>query len=316
MAIQEFFCGAEILKFCSSTLIALILKISNPSCFSDYRPISLTNFLNKVISKILASRLEAFLPKLISKDQSGVVKGRLIPDNILLSEELLCSINKKTRGSNIALKLDMAKAFDKVSWPYLCAIFRAFGFSEMWIDLIWRCISNSHFSIIINGEAKGFFKSTRGIRQGDPLSPSLFIISAELLSRSLNLLLENTAFAPYVVPKSCSPISHLSYADDVIIFSSGKKKSLLLIMKTIRNYELCSGQKINVQKSSFITGSSLAPDRKEKIKRITGFSHKLIPVKYLGCPLFYGRKKKTFWRTERSPLAGTRDNGRETNREW
>lgn len=116
----------------------------------------------------MATRLEGILPKLISKQQSGFVKGRNIADNILLAEELMSMINKKSRGSNVAIKLDMAKAFDRVSWPYLTAILRAFGFGKVWIDLVWRIISNCYFSLIINGELKGFFKSTRGIRQGDP----------------------------------------------------------------------------------------------------------------------------------------------------
>ena len=135
-AVQDFFLGAEIPMSFSASLISLIPKTRNPRSFSDFRPISLCNFSNKILSKILATRLESILQRIILKNQSGFIKGRLITDNILLAEELMSSINKKCRGSNVVIKLDMAKAFDRVSWPYLMAIQRALGFGEKWIDWI------------------------------------------------------------------------------------------------------------------------------------------------------------------------------------
>lgn len=95
---------------------------------------------------------------------------------------------------------------------------RAFGFGEQRTDMIWRLISNVWFSIIVNRASLGFFKSTRGIHQVDPLSPAFFIIGAEVLSHSLNKLLENRLFKCLSVPKGCPRITHLSYADDIFIF--------------------------------------------------------------------------------------------------
>ena len=229
---------------------------------------------------------------MISQNQCGFVKGRQISDNILLAEELMTSINKKVRGSNAVLKLDMAKAFDRVSWPFLMSILRAFGFGEQWIDRIWRLVSSNHFSLLINGESKGFFNSSRGLRQGDPLSPSLFIISAELFSRALNLLLDSATFSPFSVPRGCPSISHLNYADDIIIFCTGLKKSLAAVMNVINVYERCSGQKVNSQKSCYMVGNKTPNSRKEIIKRLTGFPQKSSPLQYLGCPIFIGRKTK------------------------
>ena len=98
----------------------------------------------------------------------------------------MSAIGKKARGGNVALKLDMIKAYDRMSWRHIITMLRAFGFGEQFIDMVWRLISNVWFSIIINGTSHGYFKSSRGLRQGDPLSPVLFIIGSEM--RGLNAL--------------------------------------------------------------------------------------------------------------------------------
>ncbi|XP_060200214.1 secreted RxLR effector protein 78-like [Lycium barbarum] len=123
--------------------------------------------------------MEKLLPYLISKNQSGFVKGRNIFENILLTQEIVSDIRLRGKPANVVLKLDMTKAYDRVSWKYLMHVLRKMGFAEHFINLIWRLIANNWYSILINGQATGFFQSTRGVKQGDPLSLTLFLLSAE-----------------------------------------------------------------------------------------------------------------------------------------
>ncbi|XP_071906091.1 uncharacterized protein [Coffea arabica] len=294
-AVGSFFCGADLPRAITATSIVLIPKIAHPQDFSHFRPISLCNFVNKLISRILADRLAQVLPKIIFPQQSGFVRERIISDNFLLAQELLSSMGRTSRNADVALKLDMSKAYDRVSWVFLTMVLRRFGFGEQWIDRVWRLVSNIWFSVLVNGASVGFFKSTRGIRQGDPLSPGLFIIGAEVMSRSLNKLLENREFKCFLVPKGCPKITHLSYTDDVLVFSGACSSSLRCVIQTIGGYEAISGQKINVQKCGFLTHDKLPSYCMARVRRATGFGHKSFPVRYSGCPLFTGLRKSVYF---------------------
>ena len=158
------------------THIPLIPKVSSPSSPQQFRPISLCNVLYKIIAKVLANRLKWVLEEVIDKAQSAFVPGRQIFDNALVAFEIVHSMKEKHTGKVgwMALKLDMSKAYDRVEWRYLEGMMRTMGFPEKFILLIMKCVRSVTYSIMINGKKCGHIKPSRGIRQGDPLSPYLF----------------------------------------------------------------------------------------------------------------------------------------------
>lgn len=123
-------------KYFTHVCLVLFPKTSNPNKLSEFRPISLSNFVNKDISKLLCLRLAPILRDLISSNQSEFVKGRSISENIMLAQNIIHHIKKPVIGGNVVLKLDMAKAYDRVSWSYICIAMRKMGFGEMFIDMI------------------------------------------------------------------------------------------------------------------------------------------------------------------------------------
>ena len=168
---------AKHLKQINHTLIALIPKIDNPSLTSHFRPISLCNSLYVT---------DPVLGKLTDPVQSAFVPHRSIHDNILLTHEIINKFNSmKGKKSWIALKLDMEKAYDRVELNFLFEALKKLGFHETWISWIRQCVTTVSYSIIVNDEVYGLFTPSRGLRQGDPLSPYLFLICTEILTRAL-----------------------------------------------------------------------------------------------------------------------------------
>ncbi|XP_071939035.1 uncharacterized protein [Coffea arabica] len=148
---------------------------------------------------------------------------------------------------------------------------------------------------MVNGAAHGFFKSFRELRQGDPLSPALFVIGAEVLSRGLNNLAIQPSFLGFTVSQGCSGVTHLAFADDVLILTNGSTTALRRVMRVLDAYQRSSGQMLNVQKSGYLVHPSLSVARRRVIERITGFSRQAFPTRYLGFPLYIGRCKTSYF---------------------
>lgn len=145
--------------------------------------------------------------------------------------------------------------------------------------------------LLTNGVRRDFFLFYKGLKQGDPLSPSLFILGAEVLSIMLNQLPHKNQYIEFSMLHNGPQITHLAYADDVVIFTSGGKRSLKLVIHQLQNYENCSGQSININKSCFLVSTKASNVDIQRIKEVTSFNHANFPITYLGYPLYMGRQR-------------------------
>lgn len=201
----------------NATVVALIPKVTGASKLSDFRPISLCNTVYKVISRIMASRLKFFTGEAVQRNQAGFVKERLLCEKILLASELVTNFHKSGSVSRGCLQIDITKAYDNVNWKFLLNILKAFQLPERFIEWIRICISSPYYSIAFNGELVGFFLGRKGLRQGDPISSSLFVLAMDILSKKLDLGVSRNVFSAH--PLCRDPlITHLSFADDILVF--------------------------------------------------------------------------------------------------
>lgn len=176
-AVLSFFTNGCLPREANSSLIVLIPKSANPTTANNFHPISLCNFVYKVISKILVTNQRPILDKIISPCQSAFIPGRWITENQVIAHELLHSFKmRKVKSGFMALKIDLQKAYDRFNWNFIHAILKNLGFNAMFINWILTCINSVSFEVLVNGGKTGQFNPSRGLRQGDLLSPYLFIL--------------------------------------------------------------------------------------------------------------------------------------------
>jgi hypothetical protein len=235
----------------NNTHICLIPKHNNPITPVDYRPIALCNVILKIITKTIANRIKNILPDVISPHQSAFLPGRLITDNTLLAFEIFHHIrnNKNKKKGLVGIKLDMAKAYDRLEWIFINNTLLSMGFPSNLVKTIMNCVTTVSFSILINGQPSPYFKPHRGIRQGDPLSPYLFILCADVFSGLITKAQNQSLIHGISIVQNAPKVSHLFFADDSIIFCQAKKEEAAHLKNVFEEYQRISGQLINMAKS-------------------------------------------------------------------
>lgn len=236
----------------NNTQIVLIPKKPKPEVMGDLRPIALCNVAYKILAKVLANRLKVLLDKLISASQSAFIPGRLISDNIIVAHEILHFLKRKNQGKDgyVALKIDISKAFDRVEWSFLYTVMAKMGFSPRWINLILECISSVKYTVLHEGDEIGPILPTRGLRQGDPISPYLFIIIVEGLSAMIKLAENQGNIHGVAISRSAPKITHLLFADDSYFFFKASPVEANTFKTILDIYSAASGQIINFEKSA------------------------------------------------------------------
>jgi hypothetical protein len=190
------------------------------------------------------------------------------------------------------MKLDMEKAFDKMEWSFILAIMKKLGFHSTWIKWIETCISSTSFSILINGSSFGMFSLGRGLRQGDPISPFLFILGSEALSWLLLREEQNVNIKGMKIARNNPSIHHLLFADDLLLFGKASISEATTLKKCLDKYCLWSGQTINATKSSIRFSKNSNPTTSSNILNILPFSANLKSPIYLGLPILIGNSKR------------------------
>ncbi|GAU16832.1 hypothetical protein TSUD_367790 [Trifolium subterraneum] len=291
-AVMQFFTSGWIMPNFNSNTPVLIPKTDHADSVNDYRPIAMANFKFKLISKIIADRLSSIMPAITSIQQRGFIKGRSIKDCICLTSEAINMLHNKSFGGNLAIKVDIAKAFDTLQWSFLLRVLKAFGFNQIFCQWIHSILCSAKMSISLNGKQHGFFNCSRGVRQGDPLSPLLFCLAEEVISRSITKLVRDGKLTLIKGSRHMAVPSHILYADDIMLFCKASRTNIQALSDLFLNYAANSGQVVNPSKS-FIYAGALSSQRLHFIAEQLGFNIGALPFVYLGAPIFKGKPKRS-----------------------
>ncbi|GKE88664.1 RNA-directed DNA polymerase, eukaryota, partial [Tanacetum coccineum] len=245
----------------------------------DFRPISLIGSLYKIIAKILANWLVTVLGDIVNDVQSAFIKDRQILDGPFILNEIFqwCKLKKK---HSFILKIDFEKAYDSVRWDYLDDVLRKFGFGEKWCGWIQECLQSSWGSVLVNASPTEEFQFFKGLKQGDPLSPFLFILVMESLHLSFKRVVDAGMFNGIVLDPSMQ-LSHMFYADDAMFMGQWSAKNIDTIIYVLKCFQRASGLHINLTKSKLI-GLAVSEDRVEQAATRIGCGVLKAPFAYLG----------------------------------
>lgn len=207
----------------------------------------------KIITKILANRLKPVLEEIISPVQGAFVEGRLLNHNVFLCQELMTKYARVGMSPRCTMKIDIQKVYDTLSWDFLQRVLVGLWFPNVYVHWIMTCVSTVRYSVVLNGELEGYIEGARGIRQGDPLSPFLFVIAMEYFSHLFGQLKEHSDFSFHPKCKQINLI-HLCFTDDLMIFCRGDEHAIRKVRSTIDQFGEMSGLLMNAEKSEIYIG--------------------------------------------------------------
>lgn len=225
-------------------------------------------------------RLKDVLGDIIDEAQSAFIEGRQIVHNVMLVQELMNQYKRKNITPRCVMKINLRKAYNWVAWPFVGEMPNALNFPTQFISWIMTCITNTRYSLSINSGIFGHFRGKKGLRQGDPLSPFIFVICMEYLSRILRYVRGHHSFSYHSRYEHLN-LTHLSFADDLMLFCKGDSSSVCLMMRGIESFSLTSGLVTNKEKSTVYFGN-VKDYVKGQIMQVSGFYEGKLPFRYLG----------------------------------
>ncbi|CAO2816302.1 unnamed protein product [Amaranthus hypochondriacus] len=253
-AIQDFFSNNAMFPPLNCTSVTLIPKVTNACKVGDFRSIACCTVIYKIISRVLAGRLQRVMGRIIDQAQSGFIPGRQMADNILLAAELIKGYSRKNNSAICMIKMDLRKAYDSISWGFLLSVMEEMGFPPRFVGWIKECVTNVSFSLLVNGTPLKPFEAKKGLRQGDPTSPYLFAIAMEYLSRIPRNQKDSETF--HFHPRCRKDnITHLLFVDDLLMFCRADIPSVRSMMLNFKRFSKASGLEANTNKSNvYISG--------------------------------------------------------------
>ncbi|GJX49213.1 kinase-like domain, beta-lactamase/transpeptidase-like protein [Tanacetum coccineum] len=235
IAVRWFWDTIEISRGYNTSFISIIPKVADPVGLRDFRLISLIRCYYKILAKILAKRVKKVIGEVVGDVQNVFIKGRSILDGVLIANETVEYL-MKSKGKCLVFKVDFEKAYDSINWRFLDDIMKRMGFGSKWCNWVLNCLKSASTSILVNGSPTEEFGLECGVRQGDPLSPFLFILAAEGLNALVSEAVEKVIFKGATVGADRVVVSHLQYAADTIFFGEWSKKNakeLMCILKCL-----------------------------------------------------------------------------------
>jgi hypothetical protein len=263
--------------------VALIPKINSPLELKDYRPISLLGCLYKLLAKVLARRLARVMDPIISQNQLAFLKGRNLGDGVLVINEIV-DFAKKSNFECLILKVDFEKAYDSVDWGFLMYMMERVGMGPKWRAWMKACVCGGSMSILVNGSPTEEINIHRGLKQGDPLAPFLFLLVAEGFSGLMRNAVRLNLFEGFKLKEEGKVYSHLQYADDTLCVGKATVGNLWTLKALLRGFEMASGLKVNFYKSCLM-GINVSPEFMVTACNFLNCGQGSFPFKYLGLPV-------------------------------
>ncbi|MCH93152.1 putative ribonuclease H protein, partial [Trifolium medium] len=284
----------SVLSEVNHTDICLIPKITHPEYVKQFRPISLCNTNYKIVSKVVVERLKGCVANLVSPFQTGFVPGRNIHENIVVAKEMMHSMHRMNgKRGFFAIKVDLAKAYDKISWEFIWRVLVEIKFPEVLINVIMHSITSVWTNVKWNGARAEYFKPQRGIRQGDPISPYLFVLCMDKLSHLILHAVEEGKWNGIKAGRNGPVVSHLMFADDLLLFGEANEKQMHCVIDTLNQFCGMSGQEVSRDKTSILFSRNVERSMRSRLLHISSYKETNRFGNYLGVPLTGGAPKRS-----------------------
>jgi hypothetical protein len=227
--------------------------------------------------------MKKVMDEIISINQTAFVQGRFILDGVTGINEVI-DYAKRKKKKCFVFKVDFEKAYDSVDWKFLDYMLRRFGFEDKWRNWIRACVFGGNLSVLVNGCPSNEMNIARGLKQGDPLAPFLFLLVAEGLGGLMKAAVASGLFGGVVVENQMQQVSRLQYADDSVFIGEACFENIWTLKAILRHYELISGLKVNFFKSSLL-GINVEESFLEGAATFLNCKIGSLPMKYLGIPI-------------------------------